>query len=113
MIVLDYLYEVGNWTSGVDKALVDTVSSVNVFTPMFLIFVFGVVFLTGSIAQKKRDGFADMPMWVTIASVSIMMISLSMTMVEGLIQLETLSIVAIITIFSGFWLFMDKRSSEV
>ena len=113
MIFLDYLYEVGNWSSGMDEALTDTVSTNPTFIIMFLIFVFSVVFISGITSQKRRTGTADFPMWATISSMSVMMISLSLTLVEGLIQIETLSIIAVITIFSGFWLFMDKKRGEM
>lgn len=106
------LYEVPNLTSGLDQALVGTVTAVPEFMTMFLVFIFGVVFLGGSINQKRRTGSADMPMWATIASMATLLTALPLTLTAGLIQLEVLSIIVVITIFSGLWLFLDKGRNE-
>lgn len=106
-------YVVPNLSSGIDEGIVSIATTVPVFIPMFLIFVFGVVFLGGAIAQKKRTGSMDLPMWATMASLSTLMISLFLTLREGLIHIEVLSIVVTITILSGFWLFMSKNKNEV
>jgi len=107
------IYEAPNLTSGIDDAIVDVVTEVSVFTPMLLLFIFGVVFIGGMISQRKRTGFADMPMWATIASISTLMIALPLSLTAGLIQLEALAIVVAITLMSGFWLFWDKNRNEV
>ena len=80
---------------------------------MMLIFVFSVVFLEGFTSQKRRSGSADVPMWALIASLSTLMIALAMTLTAGIIQIETLSIVVAVTIFSGFWLFTSRNRNEV
>ena len=106
-------YDIPNLTGGIDDVLVDVAGTVNIFTPMFLLFIFSVVFIGGVISQKRRTGTGDMPMWATIASISTLMVALPLTLISGLIQLEILVIVVVITIFSGLWLFMDKNKNEV
>jgi len=107
------LYEPPNLSAGIDDALIDVAGSVPTFIPLFLLFVWGIVFFSGVIQQKRRTGTSDIPLWATIAGLSTIMISLPLTLTLGMIQLETLVIVTIITIFSGFWLFFDKNRNEV
>ncbi len=107
------LYTLPNKTTGLDDITVQTVSAVSAFTPLLLLFIFFVVFLSGIGRQKARTGTADYPMWAVVASLSIFIISLILTLVSGLIRLEWLVIVTVITIFSGVWLFLDKRGSEL
>lgn len=112
MIFLE-LYTISGNTTGIDNILIDTIASVPAFTPLLLLFVFFVVFLGGIGKQKARTGTADYPMWATVASISMFITALIMTLAEGIIRLEWLVIVVVITIFSGVWLFLDKRGSEV
>lgn len=107
------LYDMPNMSNGIDDALIGTVSTVPVFTPMLLVFVFMIVLIGGSLSQRRKVGTTDMPMWVTIASISTMMVAMPMTLVAGLIQIEVLSIVVVITIFSGVWLFFDRNRNEI
>lgn len=107
------LYEMPNLTTGMDSAIVDTMTAVPIFTPMFLLFVFAVVFISGSTSQKRKTGFADMPMWSTIASVSCLMIALALSLVGGMINLITLVVVVVITILSGAWLLLGENNREI
>jgi len=107
-----YIYELPNAT-GIDSTLVQTISSVPEFTPLFLVFIFFIVLLGGSARQKARTGSADFPMWSVVASMSTLMIALLMSTITGIIQLDWLIIVVLITILSGLWLFISHRQSEV
>lgn len=111
-MILDYLYELPNATN-LDDILVQTETSVSGFIPFILAFVFFVVFLGGIIRQKNRTGTADYPAWAVVASISIFILALIMSIIEGLIHLDWLIIIVTITILSGVWLFLDKRQSEV
>ena len=113
MIFLDYLYELPNATTGMDDIVVQTVTAVPGFIPLLLLFVFFVVFLGGISRQKARTGTSDYAMWAVVASLSTFMVTLIMTLIEGLIRLDWLVIVVVITIFSVVWLFLDKKQSEV
>lgn len=110
---MTYLYETPNSTIGIDNILVGTQASVHVFIPMVLFFIWGVIFMSGIIGQRKRSNYVDTPMWAVLASITTLMIALPMTLISGLIQLEWLVIIVIITIMSGLWLFLDKNRSEV
>ena len=107
------LYNLPNSTAGADDILVDTVTSVPGLSSLLLVFVFFIVFLGGISRQKTRTGTADYPMWSVTASLSTFLVALIMSLVEGLIRLDILIIVTVITIFSGVWLFLDKRAGEV
>ena len=107
------LYETPNITTGLDAIVVDIVEEVPIFIPMFLFFIFGVIFIGGVISQKKRSGRSDVPMWAVISSTSVLMISMILTLTAGLIQMETLVIVIVVTIFSGLWFFLDKNRYEM
>ena len=110
---MPYLYDLPNSTAGMDSILVQTMNISPYLSPMLLLFVFFTVFLGGMARQKLRTGIADAPVWAVIASMSMFLIALIMTMITGLIGLDTLVIVIVLTIFSAVWLFLDKRSSEV
>ena len=108
-----YLYNLPNATTGFDDIAVQTVTAVSAFTPLLLVFVFFVVFLSGIARQKARNGTADYPMWSVVASLSTFMVALILTLYEGLIRLDWLVIITVVTIFSAIWLFLDRKTSEV
>lgn len=112
-IFLQTLYDLPNATTGIDDIGVQIVTEVNSFIPLLLLFVFFVVFLGGVNKQKARTGTADYAAWSTIGSIAMLMISLIMSTISGLINLTYLVIVVVITIFSGVWLFLDRKPSEV
>ena len=107
------LYELPNATSGIDAIAVQTITAVPSFISMTLAFVFFSVFLGGISRQKTRTGTADYPMWAVIASLGTLMTSLIMSTISGLIRLDLLVVVLVVTIFSGIWLFLDRKGSEV
>ena len=107
------IYDIPNLTTGIDTAIVDTVQEIPSFSIMLIVFIFGTVLLGGIFSQKRRIGSADVPMWMTIASIAALMVTLPLTLTSGLVQLEILSIVVVITVFSGLWLFLDRKASEV
>ena len=106
------LYNIPNISDGFDDFIVLTIAEVPIFTPMFLLFVFGIVLIGGITAQKRRTATIDLPMWVTMASLSTFMISLPLTLLGGLIDITTLSIVTAVTLASGIWLFLDRNRRE-
>lgn len=107
------IYEQPNLTSGFDDLLISLSHSVPAFFPMFLIFVFGVVFIGGIISQRKRTGSSDIAMWAVIASLSTLMTTLPLTLSAGIIEGHILSIVVVVTIFSGIWFFTSQNRNEV
>jgi len=111
-MIFNYVYTLPNGTT-LDLIGTQTISAVGVFTPMLLAFVFFLVLLGGSARQKARTGDADFPAWSTIASMSTFMLALLMATITGIIQIAWLVIVAVVTIFCGIWLFIDRRQSEV
>lgn len=108
-----HLYNLPNATEGFDVMIGDSIASVPIFAPMLLLFVFCLVFISGSTSQKRRTGFADIPMWSTIASLSTLMIALAMSLVSGLISVTTLVVVVLLTILSGAWLLLGENNREI
>jgi len=100
-------------TGGLDETLIEVATAVPSFVIGLLVFVWGLVFISGSATQKAKSGYADTPMWSVMASLSTMVICLLLTIKGGLINLETLGIVVAITIFSGLWLFMSRGRGEI
>jgi len=107
------IYDVPNFTGGVDETLIQVATEVPSFIIGMLIFIFGVIFLGGSSTQKKRTGYADYPMWAIMGSLSILVVTLILTIKEGLINLETLGIIVAITILSGLWFFLSRGRGEI
>lgn len=106
------LYTEPSLTGGMDESLVEIATTVTSLIPGLLMFVWGVVFLSGMATQKLRSGYADSPMWAVMASISTLLISLLMTIKPGLINLETLSIVIALNVFAGLWLFLSRGRGE-
>ena len=106
------LYTLPNATTP-DSILVQIVAAEPAFTPLLLLFTFMVIFLGGIGRQKARLGTADYSMWAVIASISMLMLSLVLSLATGMIQLDWLVIVVVVTIFSGVWFFMSQKQSEV
>lgn len=112
-MILMNLYTLPNATSGLDEILTQTVTTVPSFAPLLFVFVWFVVMLGGSGMQSRRLGTADYPMWAMVASLSVFLLALLMSVIEGLIRLEWLVIVIVLTIFSGIWLFLDRKAGEI
>ena len=112
-INMAYLYNQPNLTSGIDDALISMAQNVPALPIGILLFVFFTVLLGGTASQTRRQGYADFPMWALLASVSCLLISLVMTMREGLISLATLGIVVALNILTAFWFFMSKGKGEI
>jgi|TARA_Y100000310_G_scaffold30186_1_gene28727 hypothetical protein len=107
------LYNQPNLTDGIDNIIIDISLAVPQFIPMFLLFIFATIFIGGSIAQKGRTGFADMPMWAVISSMMVVVITMPMTIVLGLINFKILGIVVALSMASFIWLFLDRRNTEI
>ena len=53
------LYETPNLTGGIDEAIIDIATTVPLFVPMFLMFIFFLVLISGTLKQKRRSGRKD------------------------------------------------------
>jgi hypothetical protein len=80
---------------------------------MLLVFVFCLVFIGGSFSQRRREGQSDFALWSVIASLSTLVVCLPLTLTVGLISLDYLGIVVVITILCGFWFFTSRNRNEV
>jgi len=105
------LYNLTNATTP-DDILVGVSTSIPVFPIMLLVFVWFIVFIGGSQRQTARYGYADVPQWAVLASMSVFLLSLMMTVIGGIISLQTLVVVVAITILTGIWFFMSKGRIE-
>ncbi len=100
-----------NITTGFDSFLVDLATEVPLFTPMFLVFIYILIFWSGVRLQGDNRGYSDIPFWGLVASVATMLVALSATMIEGLITLDILAIVVSIVILNGIWFFLSGNRS--
>ena len=108
-----YLYDLPNNTTNMDTILVDTITVLPAFTPILLFVVFCIVSIGGISRQKLKTGRSDSVLWLTIASVSTLIIALIMSTITGIIRLDYLVIIVSMTILFGVWLFLDRKSSEI
>ena len=111
-MIFNLLYNLPNSTTGLDDILVQTITEVPTISSLLLVFVYFIVFLGGISRQKARSGIADYPMWSVIASISIFIIALIMSVISGLIKLDVLVIATIVPIFSVIWLWLDRKQGE-
>ena len=103
-----------NYPTGVtpDDVLISTATAVPVFPMMLLVFTWTMVFFGGLQKQAARQGYADIPQWAVLASLSTTLLSLVMTIKEGLISLPILMVVISITILTGVWFFLSRGRFE-
>ena len=107
------IYNIPNMTGGIDQTIQELVVEVPALPIGILIFVFSVVFLSGMATQKRRSGWYDAPLWSVMASLSTLLVTLVFTLISGVVDLLTLSVVVTITIFSGLWFFLSKGRGEL
>jgi uncharacterized membrane protein YoaK (UPF0700 family) len=107
-----YSYDIPNMSGGMDSLLSNFSTAVPVFIPMFLLFVYSVVALGGSIAQRRRTGFSDYPLWSMLGCIAILMVSLGLAIGTNIISPVVLTVVVTITIANGVWLFLDTNRNE-
>lgn len=112
-MMLEYLYNIPNATTGMDDILVQEQAAVPSFIPLVLLFVFLIIFLGGIVRQKARTGTADYPVWGLVGCMVIFFMALIMSIIQGLINLFTLGIIILLTLLFGVWFFMDRRGQEV
>ena len=95
-----------------DEMLVGVSTAVPVFPIMMLVFAWFFIFLTGCIKQNRRAGYSNMPQWATLASLGTLLLSLALTISEGIIAAPILLIVVAVTILSAVWFFMSRGRFE-
>lgn len=106
-------YNIPNSTTGIDTALREVTREIPSFPPSLFFFIFMLVFLGGSISQRRRTGSADIPMWATMAGLASLMIALPLTIVSGIVDTVTLGVLVTITLGSALWLFLNRNRREV
>jgi len=112
-MLFNYIYNLPNQTNGFDQIAIDTMASVNSFTPLLLAFVFLIIFIGGMVRQKNKTGDTDASTWAVVASLGMLIVGLILSTITGLINLLWLVVIIVITIFSGVWMFLDKQSGGV
>jgi len=108
-----YLYTLPNNTTNMNQIVVDTISVIPELSPLILFLVFCIVAIGGISRQRWKTGRADSILWLTLASISTLIVTLIMSVVAGVINLLTLSIVISLTILFGVWFFLDRKASEI
>jgi len=105
------IYNLTNATAP-DEILIGISTSVPVLPIMILVFVWFFVFLGGSQKQSSRYGYADAPQWAVLASLSILLLGLVMTITAGMIGLPILIIIVSVNILTAIWFFMSRGRME-
>ena len=95
-----------------DEVIISISSAVPIFPIMLLVFIWLLVFLGGVQKQSSKSLYADAPQWAVIASMACLLLSLVMTMAEGIIGLPILLIVVAVTVLSGVWFFLSRGRFE-
>ena len=96
-----------NTSSGLDGLLIETAGASTLFIPMFLFFVYSLVFIT-TFRKQRESGAGDAPLCSTIAGVITTIIALMLSARTELMNMFILTIVIVVTIFSGIWLFSSR-----
>lgn len=103
------LYELPNATDGLDSILIGIVAEVPSLMIMISFTVFSFVFIVGMGMQQRKTGTSDVPMWSTLASVSVVFLNLIMSLGTGIVNPIVLGVSVALTTFSAFWLFWDNN----
>lgn len=106
--IMTNLFTFPNMTNGVDDLLIDLSAEVIAFPIMLLFSVFIIIFIGGMVAQGRKDGYVDPPIWSTIAFLTVTLMTLIMSVATGIINPIILSIVLGGTLFSGLWLMLSR-----
>jgi hypothetical protein len=94
--------------TGADEILVEVTSAVPIFIPFLLFFVFGVIFITGYRKQSAATGRGDAAVWATVAGIGASVVALLLSIRPGLIDMLTLTITIVTTIFFGIWMLASR-----
>lgn len=105
-------FTLGNATTPDESIIAIATATGGLFPIMVLVFTWVIIFLGGMQKQNKRFGYSDAPQWATMASLACVLLSLVMTIKEGLISLPTLLIVMGVATLSGVWFFMSRGRFE-
>jgi hypothetical protein len=112
MLIKMATFSFPNASAGVDASLVGINQQVPSFIPIILFFVFVIIFTTGFVGQKRRTGSGDAPMWFVVSGISITVMTLILSTVDGLVNGFVLSTVIGITILSFVFLALTKGRYE-
>lgn len=105
------IYDLPNATTP-DAGLIQLFTQVPSIPIMLLVFVWFTVLIYGTRKQTERTGNSDTPQWAVLASLTIFMLALIMTITTGFISLQTLVIVVSITVLTAIWFFMSRGRYE-
>lgn len=106
------LFDFPNMTTGPDNLLVGLATEIPILPVMILVFIWGFVVLTGSIAQGTKKGYVDLPIWTTLGFLLTDLIALIMSTQEGIINPLVLSVLVGLTFFSMLWLSLSRGRFE-
>jgi len=102
----------GNATTPDDSLVAIATATGGLFPIMLLVFTWIMIFFSGIQRQNKRFGYSDAPQWATMASLACVLLTLIMTIKEGLIAMPVLLIVMGVATLSGVWFFMSRGRFE-
>ena len=99
-----------NFTEGLDQLFFYVASEVPIFIPMILFALFIVIMLGGFFSQQRQGGRGDFLMWGAIAGYITTGAAYILSLISGLISLQTVIIVLVITVvMNAFYLLSRDR----
>jgi len=107
-------YTIPNMTGGIDETIAQVAQTVPTFLYGLLLFVFGLIFIGGSSTQKKRLGYADYPMWGLMGAIAIFLVTLLLSLTDGIVTIKgpLFGVVIGITFMFGLWFFLSRGRGE-
>ena len=102
----EYINETGR--TGLDGTLVYVATVEPLFTKLVLFGFFLIGFLGSIFSQWRLRNRVEFPGSFFAAAVSTLVVAVLMNLIDGLISLQTLIIVVVITIVSYIWLLIAK-----
>jgi hypothetical protein len=109
----DYLYEFPNATlTGGDQFLAQLVAQIPILPVIFLMGLYFIITLSGSLAQSYKRGYVDIALWSLFGLLSVDLVALLMSLGDGLISGLVLGFCLGLTILNGLWLYLTMGRYE-
>lgn len=97
-----------NNLTGIEDLLVYQSGQVPILWPSILFLIFMTVLGSGYLFSSKRDRGGNFPLWFAIAGIMTTVLSFVLFLINGLVNIETVSICVLVAIIGAIWLLFTK-----
>lgn len=97
-----------NSTAGLEQLVIYEAGQIPILVPLMLFFIYISILAGGYFSQQRRLGKGSFPMWSAIAGYVTTSGAMVLFMIQGIINLETLVILFIITIACTMWFLLTR-----